>query len=509
MPPSPILARNRPEGYVRKLWGVLLLMVLLSAGFSAEVLQRIVVRPGDTLWSIANRTLKDPKRWPEILKYNSLPTSDPTVALPGMELQVPVMLIKENLRAATLTYVFNEVRYRRRETPDWRVAQESLRLYEEDGLRTMRLAQARVRFSSGELLKLSENSLIILRPERAQEEAELLKGEIRAGRSRVVTTSAKITPRTKDTDYRARVREDLSTLVQVYRGLAAVEAQGETVEVRGGFASDVPFQRPPSPPTPLPPQPVLEELEVAAAGTPTKTQGSIQAPRVVLHGTRVSLEVPRQEEGGFQQEEGSRRAAVVAGQAMIQGYRLQVAKEKNFSSPGIDRYLDASQKVDLQRLNLEDGQYWWRVALVDLLGLEGEFSPPRFYSVDTVAPLLQILQPGPGTRIEGEFLRIEGRTDPGAYVLVNDRSVEVASDGSFQATVFLRLGENRIEVRAQDRVGNATREMLQVRRSGEAAEMVVKKETEIRENPVLSGAATVGLGILTLAIILGIVAAIL
>ncbi|MEQ1920413.1 MAG: LysM peptidoglycan-binding domain-containing protein, partial [Elusimicrobiota bacterium] len=56
--------------------------------------QLVVVKPGDTMWAIANKYLKDPARWDEILKHNQLPTKDPTVALPGMTLRVPVRLIK-------------------------------------------------------------------------------------------------------------------------------------------------------------------------------------------------------------------------------------------------------------------------------------------------------------------------------------------------------------------------------------------------------------------------------
>ena len=62
--------------------------------------QDVVVKPGDTLWGISHAYLKDPARWDEILKYNKLPTQDPTVALPGMTLRVPIKLIKTSLRAA-------------------------------------------------------------------------------------------------------------------------------------------------------------------------------------------------------------------------------------------------------------------------------------------------------------------------------------------------------------------------------------------------------------------------
>ena len=89
-------------GGVRAFW--VLMITLLAAGTAqaarpvattveSSAFQVLIVQPGDTLWAIANKYLKDPARWDEILKNNRLPTKDPTVALPGMTLRVPVRLI--------------------------------------------------------------------------------------------------------------------------------------------------------------------------------------------------------------------------------------------------------------------------------------------------------------------------------------------------------------------------------------------------------------------------------
>jgi len=100
----------------------------LAASTQESELQAIVVRPGDTLWAIANKYLKDPARWDEILKHNKLPSSDPTVALPGMTLRVPVTLIKEDLRAAHLIYRMNKVLFRRKETADLQADYKRLKI---------------------------------------------------------------------------------------------------------------------------------------------------------------------------------------------------------------------------------------------------------------------------------------------------------------------------------------------------------------------------------------------
>ena len=101
---------------MKKYLSAFLLAFLVPAGiFAAEVLQEITVKEGDTIWGIASFYLKDPKRWPEILRHNNLPVTDPSVALPGMKLKVPVLLIKEHLRKAKLMSLLNDVRYRRRD----------------------------------------------------------------------------------------------------------------------------------------------------------------------------------------------------------------------------------------------------------------------------------------------------------------------------------------------------------------------------------------------------------
>jgi hypothetical protein len=218
----------------RKLRSVIITLITLtafSASIFAEVLQEITVKEGDTLWSVANYFLKDPQKWPELLKYNKLPSSDLNVILPGMRLKVPILLIKENLRAAHLVYLLNDVRYRRNTQAEWKQAFVDMELYNEDGLHTLGASQARVKFPSGELLQMDENSLIILKPEKAREEVDLLSGGVRASKTKVLTSASIVGPRIEPKgpapDFRTKVKEDKSTLVEVYEGIVDVTAQGK------------------------------------------------------------------------------------------------------------------------------------------------------------------------------------------------------------------------------------------------------------------------------------------
>lgn len=361
--------------------------------YGAEDLQNIVVKPGDTLWSIASTYLKDPTKWNELLKYNRLPSSDPSIALPGMALRVPVNLIKEQYRAAKLVYFVNDVLLRKSGAADWRAAVMRMDLFKSDTLRTTVNARADVKFYTGEILNLYPNSIAVLRPPDKKADVELMAGEMRGVRARVITASARITPRTKDTEFGARIKDDLTTLVQVYKGRASVEAQGKAVEVFEGFASEVKIDQPPSQPVKLPPLPEFE------SGGQTRL-GKTGAPRIKMEGNIFSLNM--KSAARVQNGQGERLSApgadlkggpeigdvndkgIDAGEIAkmisvanaVQAYHLQIAVDRNFSNIALDRQYDAFDAIDLTEL-LPPGGYWMRVSYIDLLGFEGKFNPAR------------------------------------------------------------------------------------------------------------------------------------
>ncbi len=374
---------------MKKLLSALLVLSFLSSPAGAEELQVIVVKPGDTLWSIANTYLKDPKRWNEILRYNKLPSADPSIALPGMPLKIPVRLIKEQFRAAKLVYHINEVLFRPVGGARWDGVKTNMDLYRSDTLRTTVNARADVKFYTGEILNLMPNSMAVLRPPQKDADVQLLSGEMRGVRSRVVTASARIVPRTADTEFGAKIKDDLTTLVQVYKGRAAVEAQGKVVEVPEGFASEVKMDLPPSQPVKLPPLP-----EFTGAGTQLARANQ---PQVKMSGNMVSLDVgkaPRPGAGAPVPKAGA--GAPKPGDASeinadeiskmitvanpVQGYHIQAAKDQNFSNIAFDRTYDVFDRIDLSDY-LPAGTYWVRISYIDLLGFEGKFNAPRQVAV--------------------------------------------------------------------------------------------------------------------------------
>jgi hypothetical protein len=363
---------------MKKLLSVILALAFLSAPSGAEELQTIVVKPGDTLWSIANTYLKDPKRWNEISRYNKLPSADPSIALPGMPLKIPVRLIKEQFRAAKLVYHINEVFFRPVGGAKWDGVKTNMDLYRSDTLRTTVNARADVKFYTGEILNLMPNSMAVLRPPQKDADVQLLSGEMRGVRSRVVTASARIVPRTADTEFGAKIKEDLTTLVQVYKGRAAVEAQGKVVEVPEGFASEVKMDLPPSQPVKLPPLP-----EFTGAGTQLARANQ---PQVKMSGNVVSLDVGKAPRAGSgaPAPKGVDAPPVDAGDISklitvpntVRGYHIQAARDQAFSKIELDRTYEVFDRIDLSDY-LPAGTYWVRISYIDLLGFEGKFNAPR------------------------------------------------------------------------------------------------------------------------------------
>ncbi|MHB0995764.1 MAG: LysM peptidoglycan-binding domain-containing protein [Elusimicrobiales bacterium] len=381
---------------MKRLICAVLLLMPGAAAAAPEELQTIIVKPGDTLWSISNTYLKDPKKWGEILKYNRLPASDPSIALPGMPLKVPVKLLKEQYRAAKLTYFVNEVMFRRPGAPDWQGVADKMDLFKNDTVRTRVDARADIRFYTGEVLNLFPNSIAVLRPpNKKNTDVELLAGELRGLRSRVVTASARITPKTKDTEFGAKLKDDLTTLVQVYKGKADVEAQGKTVEVPAGFAAEVKMDMAPSEPVKLPPLPELEAGQTtltASAGPQLRSDGGkislaglkpVKTGKVTAAlpgGKDLTKDMPKVGDVDEKNIDANEIVKMISVANPVASYHLQVSRTPAFTTLALDKTYDAFETIDLVG-KVPAGDYYMRVALVDLLGFEGKFSAPRKITV--------------------------------------------------------------------------------------------------------------------------------
>ncbi|MHB2025316.1 MAG: FecR family protein [Elusimicrobiota bacterium] len=267
----------------------------------------------------------------------------------------------------------NTVDFRRRETANWQSAGLNLELYEGDSLRTLDGARARVKFLTGGILAMDANSLAIIKPPKSDYDVNLERGSVFVGQARVVTASARVEPKTKDTQYMARVADDLSTVVEVYHGRAAISAQGQTVDVNAGMASVVRMGLAPEIPRKIADLAGLKYKISEMTGSSINSQlGSSRKPaeRPMISSGRVESAASVADD---------LRALKVG--IPISGYRVQASVSPSFNSVAFDKFFDSEQKFSPADANLAPGVYWWRIALVDLLGVQEKFSAPRQYSI--------------------------------------------------------------------------------------------------------------------------------
>lgn len=138
-------------------------------------------------------------------------------------------------------------------------------------------------------------------------------------------------------------------------------------------------------------------------------------------------------------------------------YHLVISDKFLFTDPLYDRDRgDTSVVID----GIRTGDYYWRVAAVSGAGVRGPYSETRRFRVttqkirdkeDTTPPILEItdkVQTGP-------MLILNGRTEPGAQLWVDNEKVDVYDDGTFYAVIRLRKeGVNDVQIVAQDAAGN-------------------------------------------------------
>jgi len=438
-------------------------------------LQPVRVMPGDTLHGISEKYLQDPSRWPEIYKYNESLIKNPDLILPAMTIMVPVELVKVYLRPAKMIFFQNDVRAMRRGEAEWLRAKLDMELYDEDTVRTLVRSYAKVDFPTGEVLRIGENSMMVLKPEEAgKEEIRLLQGELDSSKAKVLTVSAvvepKVVPGSEAPQFKTRLKDDKTTEVAVYKGEVSVTGAGKKVDVFAGLGTKVKLNQEPLEPFKLPPPPSGEELarmQKEMALPEGFTSGEIAFSFKVPQGQTPKLEISEVE--SVAQKEAVEQISV----SPIRYCHLQVARDIEF------KYLVREEKgesVDWRSAVLPDGEYYWRIAFINEDGVEGTFSEVRKITVDSAPPEIEIISPEQNAVIDRSQVTVHGKTETGALLWVNSLPVQVEADtGKFTMRVTLEKGKNNVHFLARDRAGNESTEALRITRGEKKEEGTVWK----------------------------------
>jgi hypothetical protein len=332
--------------------------------------------------------------------------------------------------AAVLVRMINTVKHRPVDAISWSAGRQGERLRDGDAVQTFDNSTARIRFSEGNVLDMSANSLVVIqRTARDQVRSEAhsqlvmvggeLRGTVGAGGASGVEVAlpggvVKIRPGSRDradAQFKISTSKQRGSTIAVYRGVAELDANGRTLRVAPNFASTLSPDGAVAKPVPLPAQPVL----VGSVADRTEN-------------IRFSWKGP----------------------ASVQSYHVVIARD-----PGFDRVVyDAHVATpELRYGALQRGTYYWRVSAI-AGGVEGAYSEPGRVTVgqDREPPALEVhvSQKAKGSHT----FTITGRTEPGAQVFAGGRRIPVTDAGSFQFTMELDSGSNVVSIRAEDQAGN-------------------------------------------------------
>lgn len=111
-------------------------------------------------------------------------------------------------------------------------------------------------------------------------------------------------------------------------------------------------------------------------------------------------------------------------------------------------------------LTLADGASTVTAALLD--GTTEIASASATVVVDRTPPALSITRPKARDTVEGPEVIVEGKTEPGADVTVNDRPLRPNLDGTFTDRVVAAPGITALTIVAKDKAGNETAQRIEV-----------------------------------------------
>lgn len=336
--------------------------------------------------------------------------------------------------------VEGDVQFQKGSSGDWKEADPRTPLFNGDWVKTGDRASAELIFSNGSLYTVGANALLeiyaALNPQTSRKTNAV---QMQIGSVEVSTTDDSSTVRTPGSQ--VVVESESTTHVGVDRGQAtsivATKGTASVTSTSGGEAIRLASG---------------EKVTSSPAGQLSPVKKLVSSPALLSPSDNQA----------FQMTPNMRVTFTWDMQPGATAYVLQVSRSRLFSTLEINSRRTrntASASVT------SEGAFYWRVASVGPDGDVGPYSSFRRFRVtgatkgssqtaDTTAPPLQLNKPA---SLGGPFFMVEGRTEPGATVFINDEEVDVDREGLFKKLVsFNRNGQNAVVVKAVDPSGNQT-----------------------------------------------------
>jgi len=393
---------------------ILMLAAQLTPAAAADWVY--TMRPGDNLWSLAERHLKSVAYVEPLARHNGL--EDPLHIPPGTRISIPVEWSTLEPAAVELDEVYGDVRYRAGAGGQLLSLGTEVKLGLDSEVVTGADGNARLRFADGSFLDLGPNSAITLDKLSAfgdsgmvDSRIRLLEGELEfkvrrktEGKSLFEVETPSAVNAVRGTEFRVRVdTTDPATRTEVTEGRVAVSAEGRHRSVPKNFGVVVRQGKPPAPPRPL-----LEAPDLSA--------------------------IPKRfEQVSFPLQWPAINQAV--------SYRIRISASNEFKAVAFDRVAD-QHKVSVS--GLPDGDYYVTVRATDEVGLQG---------LDGLAAFTLDARPEPPVTLKPQPDEIVRANPPvfrwGQTEGANSYHLQVSRDPQFQDPVVdipdLRKAEIRTE----------------------------------------------------------------
>ena len=332
------------------------------------------VKPGDTVWDLSHRMLKDWRYWKDILKRNNI--KDATTIRPGTRIAIPLYVVREEHSEARVEAVHGEVKLILEGKTKPLLLKPGMALSVGDKVVTADDSTALLSLEDGSAILVQEQSEVEFTRLRRLGGGEYLDTNLRVRKgglhmdanpshrpdnSYVIQTAA-ASSAVRGTGFRVGVNSDTAR-TEVLQGLVDVGNALGSVRVPENFGTVVEKDVPPVKPVRL-----LEAPDLGAV------------PAVVRYLPKV---------------------VVFDGPPEAAGYHVQVAKDEAFVQLVLDRKVKNRFMIDQ---TLPDGHYHVRVRAMDARGLEGKDAVTRL-QVDARPEPPLVRQPLPGKPLHaGELL---------------------------------------------------------------------------------------------------------
>jgi len=337
--------------------------------------------------------------------------------------------------------VEGEVQVQKGSTSDWKPADLRTALMNGDWVKTSDGGSAELIFTNGSVYTMGPAALLEIYAQVNPTTSKKTNGvAIEVGPVEVATTDDASTVRTPGSQVvidsasttQVGVDRQKATSVVAVKGTAAVTSTsgGEPVKLAGG-----------------------EKVTASQSGSLSPVKKLIAPPGLIGPSDNQVFQMSNESRVDFNWE-----AAPGA-----TGYQLEVSRSRLFSTLEINA---KRPKTTAGARVTSEGTFYWRVASLGADGDAGPYSQFRRFRVsgggkgpapsngDTTPPELALKAP---FGVGGANYIIEGNTEPGATVFINNEEVEVESGGHFKKLIFLgKIGRNDIIVKAVDPAGNPT-----------------------------------------------------